>query len=493
MIKFAQKPNFKFISVFIIFAFVLNFSMTRAEEPSASPESVNQTAIVDSGVKAEPLESAPEISVVSDVPAVRVVGQIEAISGMTDEVGQKADNTVVIDLNKDDGVLVPLEADKVDEKKETTEKSDLEPKSDSEPATETAIGGSESAAAVAGQVTHSIVTRFIRILDIKKLTILAGWQMLDKKGKEALPELDDDVRTGAQFLPSGRYQEDVPVLACVLVGDAGGVLGLGPVSAEIDYPSGIALGDNSRVEKAGCGQLKEQVNLLKMENKEANSLFCENMKNSNNNLVNWNKDEDTGTVYGYGQVCGKGGYLEKQAVAVFCGEASLSYDDPAGRYQLKTEVKNEAGLSVVLDGSFDYLELTSFEADFSSIQYGPVKLNELKELKGDQVWGNESGPTIRNIGNARLQIKIRQNDFGMGKTAGEWNISYQAKVGTALGLASYLPEQETRLMDFLDNGKTVGMDFSVLIKAFPESNKQSDFSGSMVLSADKVPAYRCQP
>ena len=138
----------------------------------------------------------------------------------------------------------------------------------------------------------------------------------------------------------------------------------------------------------------------------------------------------------------------------------------------------------------EYLELTTFENDFSEIIYGSVKLNELKILQGDLSWAESTNPTVRNTGNTRAQIKIWQNDFGLGKTDNLWNLEYQAKIGDRADFISYLPEQTAVLADPIDLGKAINADFSVLVKKFP--SEKSAYGGQMTLSADKAANLTCE-
>ena len=177
---------------------------------------------------------------------------------------------------------------------------------------------------------------------------------------------------------------------------------------------------------------------------------------------------------------------------MFCAESSLAYDDPAGEYEFVVTIKDSKENMDASRNILKYLELTTFENDFSDFQYGAVSENKLKIIAGDSVWGNSLAPTVRNIGNTRLQIKIQQNDFNLGKTNGIWNIEYRTRVGENVEWLSYFPEQSAYLKDSLDLGQTANIDFGILIKKYPEDDNQSNFSGEMILSAEKVSGLICQ-
>jgi hypothetical protein len=78
----------------------------------------------------------------------------------------------------------------------------------------------------------------------------------------------------------------------------------------------------------------------------------------------------------------------------------------------------------------------------------------------------------------------------LGKTGSDWNLTYQARVGTSTAFIGYSPETVTALNGVLELGQTSDMDFSILVNRFPDSD--AAFWGKMTLSADKAPALNCQ-
>lgn len=360
------------------------------------------------------------------------------------------------------------------------------------PETDNNVAGASESAGEVNPILHEILTGIVRGANIKGLTILAQWQMTNEKAEGKYLGADSSALTGAQFLPSGQFEINKPVAVCALVADAGGVADISNISATINYPEAVAKAISPTGAKSGCGGLKNQVNLEKMDFADATALVCDKLRNNNNNLLAWGSDKAENLVYSYEHLCGLDGLLVKEAAELYCAETTLAYDDPAGDYPVKISAKNNRGAAVTGENYLKYLELTTFENDFSEILYGPVKLNELKSLKGDLSWGEGTAPTVRNTGNTRARIKILQNDFGLGKTGGSWNISYQARVGTSTDFISYAPDQAAALNNLLDLGKTVNMDFNVLINNFPTVNDDSAFWGKMILSADKAEPLSCE-
>ncbi len=299
---------------------------------------------------------------------------------------------------------------------------------------------------------------------------------------------DDSKDLGVQILPSGEYRVDKKYTACVLIANIADE-SFATATASIYYPENIAFDKNS---ERACGQIKNEIKLEKVLKEEAIDLICNQIRNDNNNLLSWYENEESGSVYNYEKICGSEGFLDQNKASLFCAENSFSYDDPAGEYQVLVSIKKGLENLDEAQNILKYLELTVFENDFSDFQYGAATPNELKLIEGDSIWGNSLHPTVRNIGNTRLQIKIWQNDFNLGKSNGIWNIKYRARVGENADFLDYFPEQTAYLKDPLNLGETANIDLGILVKKYPEDENQSDFSGQMMLSAEKIPALSCQ-
>lgn len=328
----------------------------------------------------------------------------------------------------------------------------------------------------------SISSGIVRRAVVNGSAILASWQMLVQKAEHENFGSDDSHEAGAQILPSGQYKTDKTFAVCALVADA--QTKNISVTARIAYPKDFNFKIDGK-ERLG-GQLKNNIILFKMDQAETDELFCKEIRNGNNNLPKWNKDETFGYTYDYEQICGQEGLLAMNNAKIYCGDTALAYNDPAGLYEITYNASDELGKTKEFKDYMKYLELTMFENDFSDVQYGPTDLNEWKTLKGDVIWGSANAPTVRNIGNTRLKIKIKQNDFGFGKSGIIWNLLYQARVGKDAPFSEYLPEQIVILKNSLDLGEMTNIDFSVLVKNFPEDNGiRPVWDGELLLLAEK--------
>ena len=307
---------------------------------------------------------------------------------------------------------------------------------------------------------------------------------------------DDSSAAGAQFYPTGVYNQDRVIKICAIVTDPDGVADIQGVYADVYYPSGIAVGpkhvklpsqDGSST--AGCGVLMQEDTLSVLSKADGINLFCNLVRNNNNGLPTFNNEPQ---VYNYDEICKLDGELQKETAYVYCADKHLSYEDPSGTYPVTAIAQDANSLTGTLDNSFEYLPITAFETDFTSVSYGNVKLNTHKIINGDLTWSpiNLGPATVRNVGNTRLNLKVYQDDMGLGKTSGQWNVQYDARVGSNSIFADYSPEVTTTLDDTLDLSELDEVDFSILVTKFP-TNHSTTWTGNITLTADAYAHLVC--
>lgn len=356
-----------------------------------------------------------------------------------------------------------------------------------------ALSLSISLPALAADPTTPIDTAFTRDAGGGAAPIVkAKWEMNILRASTTTPPngylgTDDSVSDGAQFLPSGQYQVNKNIAVCAIVTDPDGVSDINEVYADVYFPTDIALGPNHEANRLGCGQLMSEITLTQLSKAEGLGLFCDRIRNNNTNLPTFNQS----LPYDYDEICAADGELMKETAYVYCGERSLSYEDPAGIYRTLILAQDKAGVDGTLSNNFEYLPMTAFETDFSSVSYGNVKLNTHKIINGDLTFGTASLPTVRNIGNTRIAMKVWQNDMGLGQSNGNWNVRWDARVGSDAAFTNYDPEVWTTLVDELNLSETNEMDFSIDIFKFPPEHNGTSYVGNMVLSATAVAQLAC--
>jgi len=308
---------------------------------------------------------------------------------------------------------------------------------------------------------------------------------------------DDSTAPGAQFSPSGIYQQNKTIALCAIVTDPDGLADIDNVYADVFYPEDIALGDHHVAlpdqSGLGCGALMQEDTLIRLPKQEGFDLFCTDVRNNNYNLPTFN---DSPMQYTYDEICAPDGELMKETAAVYCATKELSYEDPSGDYKVWAVAQDKNGQQGTLENYFEYLPTVAFEADFNAVNYGKVRLNTHKIISGDLTWNDTIGAnpaTVRNVGNTRLQMGVEQDDMGLGMTDGIYNVKYDARVGSTASFANYNPYANVKwLQDELDLSELDEMDFSILITKFPPTGGES-FTGTMTLSAKKVNHLPCPP
>jgi len=323
--------------------------------------------------------------------------------------------------------------------------------------------------------------------------ILATWTMHSTKNEtDQFVGNDDSLDAGAQFLPSGQYQVNKSISICAISADGGSPVA--NVFARLFYPTDVAFtaatSSATTSPVLGCGAaFEKELRLEPLSNADGLELVCNQLKNNNNNLPSFD------TALDYDALCGATGLLATYQAQVFCQAQDLTHNDPSGIYQTKTYAADTNGsFSLFFDNTFKYLELTAFAVDFDAINYGPVQLNAPKIVYGNLDWETPLGPnpaTLTNVGNTRLRLIVKQNDFGLGGATNDWNVNYQARLGLGSPFITYQPETPTMLKQIINLGTTHALDFGIQVFKFP-SETSAAYAGQMTLLVEKVDHLTCQ-
>jgi len=157
--------------------------------------------------------------------------------------------------------------------------------------------------------------------------------------------------------------------------------------------------------------------------------------------------------------------LDENLADVWMGQADLDYCQMAGDYDVYiTAIDQDDNPSENLANTFLYVPVAACEIDFTRANYGSVIVCNEKWIDGDNVFGTADMPTIRNIGNSPVVIKIRQDNMGFGKDDNDnWEVEFDARLD--LGTPVYYdPFENVTLPDILDRCQTEKLDFSIHVK-----------------------------
>jgi len=155
--------------------------------------------------------------------------------------------------------------------------------------------------------------------------------------------------------------------------------------------------------------------------------------------------------------------LEKGTAAVWKGEAYIDYCQMDGDYTVIVKaIDQNDNYSPELVNTFLYVPVACGEFDFTVVDYGSVAINRPVWRAGDTVFGTADKPTVRNIGNTKILIKINQSDMGFGQDAtGTWEVQFDARLGNVGAEPIYNPYTEITLPDVLDRSHLEELDFSI--------------------------------
>jgi len=176
--------------------------------------------------------------------------------------------------------------------------------------------------------------------------------------------------------------------------------------------------------------------------------------------------------------------VEKGLARVWHGTADLDYCQRDGHYTVLVQAIDQNDVySAVTPNTFEYLETVCSEYDFTTINYGSINLGVDSWVPGDTTFGTAAFPTVRNLGNTQLRVKINETDMTppFGKDSGNnWMVWYGGRLGDSSGTSiNYYPYEETTLPDELDRCSQDELDFMIHVVKGPSNS----YTGSATLGS----------
>jgi hypothetical protein len=132
--------------------------------------------------------------------------------------------------------------------------------------------------------------------------------------------------------------------------------------------------------------------------------------------------------------------LDQELAYVYYGEASINYCQPGGWYYVGIMANdNLDDWSEYLFNRYWYIPTSGIEIDFSVVDYGVVTEDFEQQVGGDKDMFTSAKPTVRNIGNTPLFLKVAQDDMMFGQTGDNWNVEYAARLSSNGAKVYYWP------------------------------------------------------
>jgi hypothetical protein len=99
--------------------------------------------------------------------------------------------------------------------------------------------------------------------------------------------------------------------------------------------------------------------------------------------------------------------------STYTGNISLEFYDAPGNYTLSVYAEDTSGLNTSSSLSFEYLAVVAFELDTHDIRFESIS-GQSSEVIGDQDMATKASPTVRNIGNTKLDFSVSGTSLNSG-------------------------------------------------------------------------------
>jgi hypothetical protein len=137
--------------------------------------------------------------------------------------------------------------------------------------------------------------------------------------------------------------------------------------------------------------------------------------------------------------------LNEELAYLYHGVAPIDYCQPGGWYYVGVKARDAFKWSDYLYNQFWYIPTSAIEIDFDTVDYGTLNLDTYKRVGGDDDMNTPSKPTVKNIGNTPVQLYVKQDDMGFGRTmiggVWEWNVLFDARMTADPTPVEYEPEE----------------------------------------------------
>ncbi|MBI4738527.1 lamin tail domain-containing protein [Candidatus Woesearchaeota archaeon] len=181
-------------------------------------------------------------------------------------------------------------------------------------------------------------------------------------------------------------------------------------------------------------------------------------------VTDLNQHTTIASVKGLLQPFGRVFYLNKTGfinatTALFQGTSYLQFFEASQNYSIVLDATDDTNASVAAAAPFQYSSVTAIELETAALNFGFLSAGAATFLLGDALFGTVSQPTVRNIGNSKIDLGIKGSALASGgasipvssikytfdasfssNVSGTLSTSMSMKpAGMAPGAASYVP------------------------------------------------------
>ncbi|MBI5398925.1 lamin tail domain-containing protein [Candidatus Woesearchaeota archaeon] len=135
-----------------------------------------------------------------------------------------------------------------------------------------------------------------------------------------------------------------------------------------------------------------------------------------------NQQDTITSVRGILQPFGRTFILNKTAVlnattALFQGMTYLQFFEASQNYSISVNVTDDANASSSASATFQYGSVTAVELEMTTLSFGALTAGATTAILGDALFTTAAQPTIRNIGNSRINLGVKGSGLGSGSTS----------------------------------------------------------------------------
>ncbi|MFC1723461.1 lamin tail domain-containing protein [Nanoarchaeota archaeon] len=164
---------------------------------------------------------------------------------------------------------------------------------------------------------------------------------------------------------------------------------------------------------------------------------------------------------------------------VYTATIDMQFSDPAGQYTIIVNASDSSSTTSGSD-SFEYLPVTAFEIDSTSLSFVNAKPGSSSEILGDYDLQSQA-PTIRNIGNINLDMSVYGTDLTSGQNEiliSNLRYSFDNDFGSSLSGSISKIAQPTTLG--LQPADTISLAFELSV---PQATQNGNYTGQVFLAA----------
>ncbi|MBI4453202.1 lamin tail domain-containing protein [Candidatus Woesearchaeota archaeon] len=99
--------------------------------------------------------------------------------------------------------------------------------------------------------------------------------------------------------------------------------------------------------------------------------------------------------------------------ALFSGNIIMNYYDTPEKYNIVLTAKDSSNENSEKSIEFEYLSVVSFDIDAEQLVFDNVKNKEVKEINGDANFSTKTTPTLKNLGNTKLEVGVYSNSLAL--------------------------------------------------------------------------------